>query len=131
MNKKRMVLALGLALTVGMVTAGESYRLYNVVPMYLGHEKEQAEKCVEMYERTGEDLALYSLTLHPEGRPATDKLKRYVASYRAFAEALKGTKVRAGILVQAILPYWWYDGDRADELVHAIREGGFLPTVAE
>ena len=106
MNKKRMILALGLALTAGVTTAGDSYRLYNVVPMYLGHEKEQAAKCVEMYERTGEDLTLYSLTLHPEGRPATDKLERYVASYRAFAEALKGTKVRAGILVQAILGHW-------------------------
>ena len=91
---------------VGVAAAGESYRLYNVVPMYLGHEKEQAAKCVEMFERTGEDLALYSLTLHPEGRPATDKLERYVASYRDFAAALKGTKVRAGILVQAILGHW-------------------------
>ena len=86
--------------------AGAGYRLYNVVPMYLGHEAEQAARCVEMFERTGEDTALYSLTLHPEGRPATDKVDRYVASYRAFAAALKGTKVKPGILVQAILGHW-------------------------
>ena len=73
--KRRIGLALGLALTAGVATAGESYRLYNVVPMYLGHEKEQAAKCVEMYERTGEDLALYSLTLHPEGKPAFAKVE--------------------------------------------------------
>ena len=86
--------------------AGEGYRLYNIVPMYIGHEAEQAAKCVEMYERTGVDLALYSLTLHPEGRPASAKVDRYVASYRAFAQALKGAKVRPAILVQAILGHW-------------------------
>ena len=32
---------------------------------------------------------------------------------------------------EAALPYWWYDADRADELEHAMRNGGFLPTVPE
>ena len=36
--------------------ASARYRLYNVVPLYVGHEAEQAARCVEMYERTGEDL---------------------------------------------------------------------------
>lgn len=86
--------------------ANGRYRLYNIVPMYLDHEVEQAARCVEMFERTGEDLALYSLTLHPEGKPAQAKVDRYVESYRAFATALRGTKVRPGILVQAILGHW-------------------------
>ena len=94
-------------------TVRADYRLYNVVPMYIGHEAEQAARCVEMQDRTGEDLALYSLTLHPEGRPAMDKVTRYVASYRAFAKALAGTKVRPAILVQAILGHW----PRADKEV--------------
>lgn len=89
-----------------LAAAGAGYRLYNVVPMCLGREAEQAARCVDMFERTGEDTALYSLTLHPEGRPATDKADRYIASYRAFAAALKGTKVKPGILVQAILGHW-------------------------
>ena len=55
------------ALVAGATESG--FRLYNVVPMYLGHEAEQAAKSVEMYERTGEDLALYSLTLHPSVPP--------------------------------------------------------------
>ncbi len=41
---------------------GAGYRLYNVVPMYLGHEAEQAARCFDMFERTGEDTALYSMT---------------------------------------------------------------------
>ena len=32
---------------------------------------------------------------------------------------------------EAVLPYWWYDEDRAEELERAIREDGFLPKVAE
>jgi len=107
MSMNRILMAAALAAgVVSAAKAGEGYRLYNVVPMCLGHEAEQAAKSVEMYERTGEDLALYSLTLHPEGKPATEKVDRYVASYRAFAQALKGTKVRPAVLVQAILGHW-------------------------
>jgi len=87
--------------------AGPSaYALYNVVPMYLGHEAEQAKRCVELYGWTGTDLALYCLTLHPEGRPAMKKVREYAASYRAFSRALEGTPVRSAILVQAILGHW-------------------------
>ena len=30
---------------------------------------------------------------------------------------------------EAVLPYWWYDEDRAEELDRATRSGGFLPAV--
>lgn len=56
---------------------GAGYRLYNVVPMCFGHEAEQAARSIEMFERTGEGSALYSLTLHPEGRPATQTRQEY------------------------------------------------------
>ena len=94
------------AVLAGTFPQNRGYRLYNVVPLYIGHEAEQAARCVDLYERTGEDLALYSLTLHPEGRPARAKVDRYIASYRAFAKALEGTRVRPGVLVQAILGHW-------------------------
>ena len=106
MNSARAKIAMCAALTAIAAGAAQDYRLYNVVPMYSGHEVEQAAKCVEMYERTGEDLALYSLTLHPEGKPAREKVDRYVASFRAFVKALEGTKVRPAVLVQAILGHW-------------------------
>ena len=57
--------------------AGAGYRLYNVVPMCFGHEAEQAARSIEMFERTGEGSALYSLTLHPEGYPATQTRQEY------------------------------------------------------
>ena len=107
MNMKTKTSLLAAVAAIGLAAnAAESFRLYNIVPMNIGHEAEQAARCVDMYERTGEDLALYSLTLHPEGRPATEKVDRYVKSFRAFQKALDGTKVRAGVLVQAILGHW-------------------------
>ncbi len=32
---------------------------------------------------------------------------------------------------ESVLPYWWYDEDRAEELERAMKTGGFLPMVAE
>jgi hypothetical protein len=87
------------------------FSLYNVVPFSPGGEEVAAADAKEHVERTGNDLVLYSLTLHPEGRPAIDKVHRYVESYRRFVEAcgaLGTTRpaMRTGILVQAILGHW-------------------------
>jgi len=102
----RGTVILGVALTAMALCAHADYELYNVVPMCADREAEQAARSVELQERTGVDLALYSLTLHPEGQPATQKVDRNLASYRKFREALKGTKVRPAILIQAILGHW-------------------------
>ena len=82
------------------------FTLYNVVPFSPGNEKVAAADAKEYLGRTGNDLALYSLTLHPEGRPAIEKVRRYVESFRRFKAELAGSDVRAGILVQAILGHW-------------------------
>ena len=108
------VIAAALAATAA---CGADFTLYNVVPFSSGNEKVAAADAKEYLERTGNDLVLYSLTLHPEGRPAIDKVRRYVESFRRFkAELGRGNGeegsgkrergVRAGILVQAILGHW-------------------------
>ena len=88
------------------VAAPRAFTLYNVTPLSVGREATAAADAVELQARTGADLALYSLTLHPEGVPAIEKAERYVESFRAFRRALDGTPVRAGVLVQAILGHW-------------------------
>ena len=103
---------IGMALVVAalsgaaLAAAKPNFTLYNVVPFSPGNEKVAAADAKEYLERTGNDLALYSLTLHPEGRPAIDKVRRYVESFRRFKAELAGSDVRAGILVQAILGHW-------------------------
>lgn len=106
MGKLRRTIFAAVAAFGVVANAAEDFRLYNIVPMNIGREAELAARCVDMCERTGEDLALYSLTLHPEGRPATEKVNRYIESFRAFQKALEGTKVHAGVLVQSIIGHW-------------------------
>ena len=82
------------------------FRFYNVVPCNVGREKQQAQDVIELEARTGIDIALYSLTLHPEGFPARRKADLLIDSYRKFSRALEGSNVKAGVLIQSILGHW-------------------------
>ena len=104
--KRNLFLAAILLAWAASAVAPRAFTLYNVVPLSVGREATAAADAVELQARTGADLALYSLTLHPEGVPAIEKAERYVESFRAFRRALDGTPVRAGVLVQAILGHW-------------------------
>ena len=86
--------------------AATGFTIYNIVPFSPGCEERAAADAKEYFDRTGNDLVLYSLSLHPEGRPAIEKARRYVDSFRRFKAALEGTKIRTGVLVQSILGHW-------------------------
>ena len=106
MDMRRCVAALALCVAASAAAEPRSFTLYNVTTFSPGRESVAAADAIELQQRTGVDMALYSLTLHPEGKPAIAKAKRYVESFRAFKEKLAGSKVRAGVLVQAILGHW-------------------------
>ena len=82
------------------------FTFLNVVAYAPGKEDVAAADMREYAARTGNDIVLYCLTLHPEGKPAFAKVEEAVASYRRFAAALKGSAVRPGILLQAIVGHW-------------------------
>ena len=84
----------------------EKFLFYNIVPCNPGREEIQARDVIELEARTGIDIALYSLTLHPEGFPARKKAEYLIESYRKFSRALQGSKVRTGVLIQSILGHW-------------------------
>ena len=94
------------AFAASAAALGADFTLYNIVPFSPGREDVAAADAKEYFERTGSDLVLYSLTLHPEGRPAIEKPVRYVDSFKKFKAALEGTGIRTGILVQSILGHW-------------------------
>jgi len=79
---------------------------FNIAPMSDGAEKTVADDMREYVARTGQRKVLYSLTLHPEGRPAMAKVDRALASYRRLRAELEGSEVELGILLQAILGHW-------------------------
>ena len=88
------------------VSRPDAFTIYNVVPFSPGRESVAAADMKDLRLRTGVDTALYSLTLHPEGKPAIEKVERYVESFRKFKAALSGSDVKAGVLVQSILGHW-------------------------
>ena len=80
------------------------FKFFNIVPYFPGHEEETANDLIELYQRTGINRILYSLSFHPEGRNAYDKAERLVASYRKLRNALsKEPGIQSGVLIQSIL----------------------------
>lgn len=90
------------------ITAAQKgkFRFYNIVPCNIGREKQQAKDVIELEAKTGINIALYSLTLHPEGFPAWKKADLLIESYRKFSRELKGSRVKSGVLLQSILGHW-------------------------
>ena len=79
---------------------------FNIAPYSPGNEKTVAADMREYVARTGNRKVLYSLTLHPEGKPAMEKVGKTLASYRALKAELEGSDVELGVLLQAILGHW-------------------------
>jgi len=103
------VLALFFSLTPVVraeVVPPDGFAMLNIVPFSPGREEVAADDACAYVARTGNDIVLYSLTLHPQGKPASAAVDRAVESYRKFAALLKGRAVRPGILLQAIVGHW-------------------------
>ena len=79
---------------------------FNIVPYSPGKEKETAGDMLDYVEKTGNDIVLYCLSLHPEGFPAMDKVHRIIESYRKLKAELANSNVKLGILLQSILGHW-------------------------
>ena len=84
----------------------DRFTFLNVAPFSPGSEAQLAREMVEYRDRTGNDVVLYSMSLHPEGFPAKAKAERLVESYRTLRRELAGSGIRLGILVQATLGHW-------------------------
>ena len=84
----------------------KKFTFLNIIPCTPGEEKRLAAQAVDYVNRTGNDIVLYSLTLHPEGVPAMEKPRKLLESYRTLKNELAGTDVKLGILLQAILGHW-------------------------
>jgi hypothetical protein len=84
----------------------EPFQFFNIVPFSPGCEEQAAQDMIEYVKFTGNRTVLYSLTIHPEGRPALKKAEFLVESYRKFRQALAGTDVQCGVLLQSLLGHW-------------------------
>ena len=91
------------------VITEDSLTMLNIIPSSPGREDVAAADAKEFAERTGNPYCLYSLTLHPQGRPAMKTVDAAVASYRKWAKLLEGSAVKPAILLQAIVGHWTSD----------------------
>ena len=89
-----------------MSESKKGFRFFNVAPFAPGREAQLACDMIEFRDRTGIDEILYSLTLHPEGLHAWRKVEYAAASYRKLRQALEGSGIRLGVLLQSILGHW-------------------------
>lgn len=92
--------------------AEKPFRFFNVMPFSPDNEKQVARDMIALRDRTGIDELLYSLTLHPEGRPAARKAEFLIESFRRLKAELRGSGIKTGVLIQSILGHWpRVDGD--------------------
>jgi len=85
------------------IFAPDRFTVLNIAPCSIGSEGLLAKEMVEYRERTGNDVVLYSLTIHPQGYPAMKKAERLVESYRKLRRHLEGSGVKLGVLMQSTL----------------------------
>lgn len=92
--------------TVLPLFAPDRFTVLNIAPCSVGEEKKLASEMIEYRNRTGNDIVLYSLSLHPSGRPAMDNAMMRIGSYRTLKKELEGSGIRLGVLIQSILGHW-------------------------
>ncbi len=79
---------------------------YNIAPFSPGREKKLAADLRDYAARTGNRVVLYSMTLHPQGTPATRKADFQIDSYRKLKKELEGSDVQLGVLLQSLIGHW-------------------------
>ena len=79
----------------------DRFTVLNIAPFSPGTEEQLAREMIEYKDRTGNNIVLYSLSLHPSGLPAIKKAERLVASYVKLRKSLEGSGVRLGVLMQS------------------------------
>lgn len=91
------------------VIRSDSFIMLNIIPSSPGREEVAAADAIEFVERTGNPYCLYSMSLHPQGKPAMKTVDAAVESYRKWTELLKGSAVKPAILLQSIIGHWTQD----------------------
>ncbi len=74
---------------------------YSIMPMNVKHVEETCQDIKEQYENNIADLALFSMSLVPEGNPVTDKAEKFCKIYDLFRNRLAEMGLKCGILFQS------------------------------
>ena len=84
---------------------------YSIMPLDVAHLEEICLDIKEQYEKGVASLALFQMTLVPEGNPPSDKVGIYCKRYDKFKARLAEMGLKCGILVQASVGHGWILGE--------------------
>ncbi len=76
---------------------------YSIMPLFEDHVEEVCEDITRQKKEGVSDLALFSMTLVPEGNPPIEKAEIMTEKYKLFRDRLKRDNVECGILAQATI----------------------------
>jgi hypothetical protein len=80
---------------------------YSIMPLDTEHLEEICQDIKEQYESGISTLALFSMTLVPEGNPPVDKAGSMCKKYKLFQDKLNSMGLKCGVLVQASVGHGW------------------------
>lgn len=84
---------------------------YSIMPLDTEHIDEICQDIKEQYESGVCSLALFSMTLVPEGNPPADKAGSFCRKYKLFQDKLATMGLKCGVLVQASVGHGWIMGE--------------------
>ena len=81
--------------------------LYNVIPIFPGHEEFAISEILRQNREVGLDRYLVSLSFHPQRTPASDLIPVLCERFRKVRDGIAGSGVELGVLVQSTLGHGW------------------------
>ncbi len=81
--------------------------LYNVIPIFPGHEDFAISEILRQNREVGIDRYLASLSFHPQRTPASDLIPVLCERFRKVRDGIAGSGVELGVLVQSTLGHGW------------------------
>ena len=84
---------------------------YSIMPLDTEHIDEICKDIKAQYESGVCSLALFSMTLVPEGNPPANKAENLCKKYKLFQDKLNSMGLKCGILVQATVGHGWIMGE--------------------
>ena len=84
---------------------------YTIMPLDLGHLEEICQDIKYQHDNGIASMALFTMTLVPEGNPPADKVSILCQKFAKFKARLKEMGLKCGILVQATVGHGWILGE--------------------
>ena len=81
--------------------------LYNVIPIFPGHEDFAISEILRQNREVGVDRYLVSLSFHPQRTPASDLIPVLCERFRKVRDGIAGSGVELAVLVQSTLGHGW------------------------